>query len=38
MKELAVTISDPEAEIRGVIALHGLAPALAKLTASCPAG
>lgn len=38
MKELAVTINDPEAEIRGVISLEGLAPAMAKLSASCPRG
>jgi hypothetical protein len=38
MKELAVTINDPEAEIRGVIPLDGLAPAMAKLSASCPSG
>ena len=38
LKELAVTITDPEAEIRGVISLEGLAPAMAKLSASCPPG
>jgi hypothetical protein len=38
LKELAVTINDPEAEIRGVISLEGLGPALTKLSASCPAG
>jgi hypothetical protein len=38
LKELAVTIKDPEAEIRGVISLEGLAPAMAKLSASCPPG
>ena len=38
LKELAVTINDPEADIRGVISLEGLAPAMAKLSASCPAG
>ena len=36
LKELAVTIKDPEAEIRGVIPLGGIAPAMAKLSASCP--
>ena len=36
LKELAVTIKDPEAEIRGVIPLDGLAPAMAKLSANCP--
>jgi hypothetical protein len=38
LKELAVLIQDPEADIRGVIPLDGLAPALAKLSARCPAG
>jgi hypothetical protein len=38
LKELAVTINDPEAEIRGVISLEGLALAMTKLLASCPAG
>jgi hypothetical protein len=38
LKELAVTIKDPEAEIHGVIPLSGLAPAMAKLSASCPLG
>jgi hypothetical protein len=38
MKELAVTIKDPEAEIHGVIPLGGLAPAMAKLATSCPSG
>lgn len=38
LKELAVTIKDPETEIRGVIPLGGLAPAMAKLSASCPSG
>jgi len=38
LKELAVTIKDPETEIRGVIPLGGLAPAMARLSASCPSG
>ena len=38
MKELAVTINDPEAEIRGVIPLDGLVPAMAKLSTNCPPG
>ncbi len=38
LKELAVTIKDPEAEIHGVIPLGGLAPAMAKLSANCPSG
>jgi len=36
LNELAVTIRDPEADIRGAIPIGGLAPALAKLSASCP--
>jgi hypothetical protein len=35
LKELAVLVQDPEADIRGVIPLDGLAPALAKLSARC---
>jgi hypothetical protein len=38
LKELAVTIKDPEIEIRGVIPLDGLAPALTKLAANCSSG
>lgn len=38
LKELAVLIHDPEGDIRGVIPLDGLAPALAKLSARCPSG
>jgi hypothetical protein len=38
LKELAVTIRDPEAEIRGIIPLDGVVPAIAKLLASCPSG
>jgi hypothetical protein len=38
LKELAVIIKDPETEIHGVIPLDGLAPAMAKLSASCPSG
>jgi hypothetical protein len=38
LKELAVLIQDPEGDIRGVIPLDGLAPALAKLSARCPSG
>lgn len=37
-KELAVTIKHPEAEIHGTIPLDGAAPAIAKLSASCPSG
>jgi len=35
LKEFAVKINDPEANISGVIPLDGIAPALARLTASC---
>jgi hypothetical protein len=38
MKEFAVQIQDPEANIRGVIPLDGLVPAIAKLSARCPTG
>jgi hypothetical protein len=38
LKELAVLIQDPQADIRGVIPLEGLAPALAKLSAKCQSG
>ncbi len=38
LKELSVLIHDREADIRGVIPLDGLAPAMAKLSASCPSG
>jgi hypothetical protein len=38
LKELAVTIKHPEGEIRGTIPLDGAAPAIAKLSASCPSG
>jgi hypothetical protein len=38
LKELSVSIKDPEAAISGVIRLDGLAPAMAKLSASCPSG
>ena len=38
LKELTVSIKDPETDIRGVIPLSGLAPAMAKLSASCPSG
>jgi hypothetical protein len=37
-KELSVTIRHPDADIRGRIPLDGVAPAIAKLLASCPAG
>ena len=38
LKQLSVTIRDPESDVRGVIPLDGIAPALAKLLASCPSG
>jgi hypothetical protein len=38
LKQLAVTIRDPENDVRGVIPLDGIAPAVAKLSASCPSG
>jgi len=38
LKELAVTIRHPEAEIHGMIPLDGVTSAIAKLSASCPSG
>lgn len=38
LKEFSVLIHDPEADIRGVIPLDGLAPAMARLSARCPSG
>jgi hypothetical protein len=35
-RELAVTIQDAEGDIHGVIPLDGVAPAMARLSASCP--
>jgi hypothetical protein len=37
-KEIAVTIRDPDGEIRGVIPIDGIGPAMATLSASCPPG
>jgi hypothetical protein len=38
LKQLSVEIRDAESNVRGVIPLDGIAPALAKLLASCPSG
>jgi hypothetical protein len=38
LKQLSVTIRDPGSDVRGVIPLDGIVPALAKLSASCPSG
>ena len=38
LKQLSVTIRDSEGDVRGVIPLDGIVPALAKLLASCPSG
>lgn len=38
LNQLSVRISDPEGDIRGVISLGGIRPAVAKLAASCPSG
>lgn len=38
LKQFAVWIKDPEADIRGVIPLDGLKPAISALLASCPTG
>jgi hypothetical protein len=37
-KEIVVTIRDPDGEIRGVIPIDGIGPAMAKLSANCPPG
>jgi hypothetical protein len=37
-KEIAVTIRDPDGEIRGVIPIDGIGRAMAKLSANCPPG
>ncbi len=38
LKQFSVRISDPEGDIRGVISLEGIRPAMARLAASCPSG
>jgi hypothetical protein len=38
LKELPVKVLDPEGDIRGIIPLEGVVPAIAKLSASCPTG
>jgi hypothetical protein len=38
MKQLSIRIIDPEGDIKGAIALDGVGPAIAKLTAACPSG
>jgi len=38
LKELSVKIHDPDGDIRGVIAIDGIGPAMAKLSANCPQG
>ena len=38
LKELAVKIQDPDGDIRGVIPLGGIGPAVARLSANCPPG
>lgn len=35
-KEIAVTIKDPDGEIRGVIPIDGIGPAMARLSGNCP--
>jgi hypothetical protein len=35
-KEIAVTIKDPDGDIRGVIPIDGIGPAMAKLSGNCP--
>lgn len=36
LKEVVFKISDPQGDIRGVVELDGIAPAIAKLSANCP--
>jgi hypothetical protein len=38
LKQLSIRIVDPEGDIKGVIPLDGVGPAIAKLSAACPAG
>jgi hypothetical protein len=38
LKQFSIKINDPEGDIRGVIRLDGIGPAVAKLSASCPQG
>ncbi len=38
LKELEVKIRDPDGDIRGVISLDGIGPAMARLSANCPQG
>ena len=38
LKQLTVRIIDPEGDIRGVVSLEGIRPAMARLAAGCPAG
>jgi hypothetical protein len=35
-KEIEVTIKDPDGDIRGVIPIDGIGPAMAKLSGNCP--
>lgn len=37
-KEIAVTVKDLDGEIRGVIPIDGIGPAMARLAGNCPAG
>jgi hypothetical protein len=37
-KELAVTIQDPDGDIRGIIPIDGISPAMATLSENCPRG
>jgi hypothetical protein len=38
LNQLAIKISDPENDIRGIVPLDGIGPAIAKLLANCPSG
>jgi hypothetical protein len=38
LKRLSVRINDPEGEIRGVVPLDGVGPAIVRLSTNCPSG
>jgi hypothetical protein len=38
LNRLSIKINDPESDIRGVVPLDGIGPAIGKLSANCPSG
>jgi hypothetical protein len=38
VKELAVKIQDPDGDIKGIIPIDGISPAMARLSENCPRG